>query len=298
MRVLVTGATGLLGRGVAAALVGRGAHVVALVRPGSASPAGTASLVHDLRSPFPPDALPDVECVVHLAHHPHVSFPENATALHRLNTSSTLELLEAARLSGAARFVYASSGTVYGYSDHALDEREPVCATDFYALTKLHAESLVRTYAPFFATAILRPFFPYGRGQRNRLVPRLAERISRGEPISLRAGGKPRVNPIFVDDAVDAVVAAAEGRTPETLNLAGPDVVSIRELAVAIGAVVGGEPVFAELDDPLLGDLVGATNRLGDVLGRPLVSLNEGLRRAFAPAPAGTDAESSTVRLG
>ena len=188
---------------------------------------------------------------------------------------------------GATRFVYASSGAVYGYSNHVLDEDEAPRATDFYALTKLHAEALLATYAPFFATNILRPFFPYGRGQRDRLIPQLAERIARGQAISLRANDKPRVNPIFVADAVDAVVAAAEGRSPNVLNLAGPDVMSIRELANAIGAIIGVTPVFDELGDPLRGDLVGATNRLDGGLGRPLVSLEEGLARAFAPELAG-----------
>jgi UDP-glucose 4-epimerase len=242
--------------------------------------------VRDLRGSFTPDAFPDVECVVHLAHHPYVSFPEHATALHRLNTSSTQELLEAARLNGATRFVYASSGAVYGFSDHVLDEGETPCTTDFYALTKLHAEAFVQTYTSFFATTIVRPFFPYGPGQRDRLIPRLAERITQGEPISLRADGKPRINPIFVDDAVAAVVAAVEGRSPDVLNLAGPDVVSIRELATAIGAILGSAPVFDELDDPVGGDLVGATNRLDAVLGRPLTSLEVGLEKTLTPEPA------------
>jgi UDP-glucose 4-epimerase len=297
MRVLVTGATGLLGRGVTAALAEQGAHVVALIRPGRVAPAGTTPLVHDLREPFAPDAFPDVECVVHLAHHPYVTFPENATALHRLNTSRTQELLEAARIGGATRFVYASSGAVYGFSDHELDEGETPRTTDFYALTKLHAEALLHTYAPFFATTILRPFFPYGRGQRDRLISRLAERTTHGEPISLHADDKPRLNPIFVDDAVDAVLAAVEGRSPNVLNLAGPDVVSIRELATAMGAIVGRAPVFDELDDPLGGDLVGATNRIGDVLGRPLTSLEEGLRKTLAPVPVGVEPRSSTDSL-
>jgi nucleoside-diphosphate-sugar epimerase len=228
-----------------------------------------------------PDAVPDVDCVVHLAHHPHVTFPDHAEELHRLNTTATLELLEAARHRGAARFVYASSGAVYGYGDHPFDEREPPTASDFYALTKLHAEALLRTYTPFFATSVVRPFFPYGPGQRDRLIPRLADRIAAGEPIQLRPDGHPRVNPIFVDDAVEAVVAAVEGRAPAILNLAGPDVVSIRELADLIGSIVGAEPVVADGAEAPAGDLIGATSAVVGVLDRTLVPLEEGLRRTL-----------------
>jgi nucleoside-diphosphate-sugar epimerase len=262
--------------------------VTALVRPGATAPPGTIPLVHDLRLPFAPETPTDVECVVHLAHHPHIGFPENATALHRLNTSSTQELLEVARRAGAARFVYASSGTVYGYADHPLEEADPPRATDFYALTKLQAEALLQTYTPFFEAVVLRPFFPYGHGQRDRLIPRLAERIERGDPIDLRPGARPHVNPVFVDDAVDAIVAAAEGRSPSLLNLAGPDIVSIRELALAIGRAISREPMFVELAEPLDGDLVASSYHLREVLGRSLVTLEDGLAAALVSAPTRT----------
>lgn len=292
MRVLVTGATGLTGRGVVARLLDRGAEVVAVVRPETPAIPGTTTFVHDLRQSLAPDALPPTECLVHLAHHPHVTVPENATALHRLNTSATQELLEAARATSAARFVYASSGAVYGYSDHTLDEEEPAVADDYYALTKLHAEQLVRAYRSFFETTIVRPFFPYGRGQRDRLIPRLADRIVRGEPISVNADERPRVNPIFVDDAVDAIVAAVEGRSPSVLNLAGPDVVSIRELAERIGEAVGRTPVIHARREQRSGDLIGATTRLERVLARPLVPLEEGLRAALTPERSYTKGSS------
>lgn len=284
MRVLVTGATGLLGRGVAGALAARGDDVVSLVRPGRATPDGTTALVHDLFEQFPPTALPEVDCVVHLSHHADVAFPANATALHRLNTSATQELLEAARRRGVERFVYASSGTVYGFGNRAVEETDTPRADDFYALTKRHAEELVLTYGAFLETCLVRPFFPYGRGQSDRLVPRLAARIAAGEPVAVRRNGAPRINPIYVDDAVEAIVAAADGRAPAILNLAGPDVVAIPELAAAVGAIVGRAPRYEELSDDVDGDLVGATGRLEAVLRRPLVPLEEGLRRTLSAA--------------
>jgi UDP-glucose 4-epimerase len=297
VRVLVTGATGLIGRALVPALLSGGSDVVAVVREGASPPDGVETLVHDLAAPFPPEALPAVDCVVHLAHHPHVLFPEHAVALQRLNTSSTVELLDAARKRGVTRFVYASSGAVYGFAEHVHDETHTPRASDFYALTKAHAEAFVRSYAPFFATVVVRPFFPYGPGQRDRLVARLAAAILSGEPTQVPSGGGPRVNPVFVADVADAIAAAAEGRTPDLLNLAGPDVVSISELAEAIGRTLGRSPRFVELGEPAAGDLVAATGRLCAVLDRPLVSVEDGLRRTFlSPSDGGVTSRPVTLR--
>jgi UDP-glucose 4-epimerase len=287
VRVLVTGASGLIGSRLVARLAERGDEVHALVREPATAPREAYWVVaHDLREPLGPETIPAVDAIVHLAHHPHVAVPEHATALYRLNTMSTQELLEAARRVGARRFVYASSGAVYGFSDAPLRETEPPRARDLYALTKLHAEELVRAYGEFFEPVVVRPFFPYGPGQTGRLVSGLIERVRGGEPVTLREGGRPRCNPIYVDDAVRAFVAALDGPAPNLVNVAGGEVVSIAELAEAIGRVVGREPVFAEDASPAEGDLVADVTRMRELLGPgELAALDEGLRRAVAGSP-------------
>lgn len=282
MRVLVTGATGLIGRGAVAALRGRGHDVVAVVRPGREPSPGATAIEHDLLERVDARSLPEADVVLHLAHHPHVTFPEHATKLYRLNASATLELLDAARSLGVTRFVHASTGGVYGYASHPLREDDPPRATDFYALTKLHAEALVRLYGEYFSTTILRPFFPYGPGQRDRLIPRLARSIEQGEPVLVDDDGGPRLNPIYVDDAVAAFVAAVEGGTEQLLNVAGEEVVTVRGLAETIGGLLRSEPRFQPRARDG-GDLVADISRLRAVLdaGR-FVGLQDGLRRTLA----------------
>jgi UDP-glucose 4-epimerase len=278
VRILVTGATGLIGQALLPLLLRSGTDVVALVRAGTPPPAGVEVLVHDLAFPFPASALPAVDCVVHLAHHPDVRVPESLVALHRLNTTSTVELLDAARLRGVGRFVYASSGAVYGLGPQRYDESTAPGVTDLYALTKSSAEAYVRSYAGSLEPVVVRPFFPYGPGQRDRLVARLAAAVTGGKPVEVPRGGGPRINPVFVADAAEAIAAAALGRSPDLLNLAGPDIVSIAELAETIARVAGRAPQIVERDERADGDLVAATDRLRGVLGRDLVSLEDGLR--------------------
>ena len=281
MRVLVTGASGLIGSRLVATLVERGDEVHALVRDASSAPPEAHAVVtHDLARPLEPETIPAVEAILHLAHHPHVAVPEHATALYRLNTMSTQELLEAARRRGVKRFVYASSGAVYGYSDTPVREADPPHARDLYALTKLHAEELVNAYGEFLEPVVVRPFFPYGPGQTGRLVSNLIGRVRDGKPVPLHRSGRPRVNPIYVDDAVRAFVAALDGPAPNVVNVAGSEVVSIAELAAAVGRAVGVEPVFAESETPAEGDLVAEVTRMRELLGTSeLVTLDEGLRR-------------------
>lgn len=284
MKVLVTGAAGFLGTRLVPALAQAGHEVLALVRDPDRAPADAAAVVRDLARPL--SDLPRADAVVHLAQ-ANVSFPEGTRELYRVNTVATQELLEYARTVGAERFVYASSGSIYGLGEGAVGEDDPRRASDFYSVTKRNAEQLVEAYRPYFSTAILRPFAPYGPTQRGRLIPNLIRRVRDGEPVTLNEGGRPRTTPIFVDDALRAFAGALELDGHHVVNVAGDEAVGIDELAGLIGEIVGRRPVF-EPGPGAAGDLIADNTRLHDLLlPGQLVPLAEGLRAtALAGAPA------------
>lgn len=277
MRVLVTGAAGFLGRHLVPALAAAEHEVHALVRPGSAAPGAATQLEADLSRPLDGEALPAADAVVHLAQ-ANVPFPERAGELHRVNAGSTADLLAWAQAQGAERFVFASTGLVYGYGDAPFAEEAPLAPPDFYSLTKAHGEAIVRAFADVRST-IVRPFALYGPGQTGRLVPTVLERVRRGEPVTLRGPDGLRINPLYVDDAVAAVLALLEREDVPVLNLAGDDPVTIRALATAAAGVVGREARFEELEPDGASGLVGANARLAMLLGRPFVTLADGLAR-------------------
>jgi UDP-glucose 4-epimerase len=279
MRVLVTGATGFMAPHLLRRLVADGHEAIALGHDERRIPSGegVTPVVVDLAEPI--GELPGFDAVVHLAQ-ANVTFPEGADQLFRVNVASTQALLDLARRHGARQFVYASSGSVYGLGEGAVAEDDPRRADDFYAVTKRSGELLVGAYRGHFGTAILRFFAPYGPGQVKRLIPGLIERVSSGATVTLREGGRPRMTPIYVDDAVEAIVRALENTDHLVVNVGGDEIASIRELAAKIGNVVGRDPVFEDAGGGGPGDLIAQNHRLHELLdGKALVGLDEGLRR-------------------
>jgi nucleoside-diphosphate-sugar epimerase len=283
MKVLVTGATGFVAGHLIPRLAADGHHVIGLGHEADRIPDEAESLVVDLAQPLVRGSLPAADAIVHLAQ-ANVPFPDGAQELFAVNAVSTLGMLEHARAIGATRFVFTSSASVYGFGDRPFAEDDEPAATDFYSVTKRTAERLVEAYNEHIGTTVLRLVAPYGPGQRARLIPALAQRVREGRPVTLNDGGRPRMNPIFVDDVVELIVRALGSDGHQLVNVAGDELASIRDLATLIGSAVGREPVF-EQGDGAPGDLVVENARMHDVFDlRSLVTLRDGLSRTVAAA--------------
>jgi nucleoside-diphosphate-sugar epimerase len=284
LRILLVGASGFVGSHLAPRLVETGHEVVCAVRGSSGyePPAGAERVELDLARPLDAEMLPAVDAVLHFAQ-ANARFPEGARELERVNASSVVELLDHAWENGATRFVYASSASVYGFGAGRFAEDAPLAGTDFYAATKIAAEKLVGAYDGLLTTAVLRLVVPYGPGQQGRMIPAIAGRVANGEPVTLNDGGRPRMNPLYIDDVVRVVLDVLALDRPVVLNVAGDEAVSIKEIAETAGRVLGREPVFEEGSASAPGDLVADTTRLHELFDlRPLVALEEGLRRTLA----------------
>ena len=112
---------------------------------------------------------------------------------------------------------------------------------------QLLIELLFEGFGPYFrSAAVLRPFFIYGPRQRGEmLIPRLIASVRDGRPVQLQGRDGLRLSPIFVEDAAEAFAAAP--RSPRrllSLDIAGPEVLTLREIAEAIGRQVGRVPVY------------------------------------------------------
>lgn len=274
-RVVVTGATGLVGRSVTRLLRARGDEVVAVIRPGSASPLppGAATVEIDLAE-RPEEALAALgafDAVIHLAQAPgwH-AFPQRAGAAARVNVAGGAVVAEAAVAAGARCMVMASSGGVYGPSPAPITEDaavRPAGDIGFYLAAKVAAEALLSHFSPHLVVHVLRPFFVYGPGQApSFLIPRLIRSVRGGAPIRIDGGTGPSMNPIWVDDAAAAFVAALDLPTAATVNIAGPDIVTVRRIAELAAERLGRAARFEETPRPpdnYVADTALMTHKLG-----------------------------------
>ncbi|HEU5318362.1 MAG TPA: NAD(P)-dependent oxidoreductase [Chloroflexota bacterium] len=266
MNVLVTGAAGFVGSHLVSALAARGHTVFAVHHDPTRLPRldRVTPLAWDLAAAPPPDLPSTLDAVFHLAQ-ANVPVPAHAAQMFGVHVAATQHLLGLARDAGARRFVLASTGSVYGAGARPWTEADPTEGPGYYAASKVAAEKLVRALGDVVPFSIFRLFTPYGPRQSNRLVPGLIARVTGGQAVTLAAGTGPTFNPIHVSHVVDVLVQSLDAAGNQLLNLGGDDSLSIRDMAVAIGRVVGR--------DPLLQPQPGAADRIvGDIAA---------LRRAY-----------------
>lgn len=284
MRVLITGASGFVGRALAAAL-SKAHDVWTLDR----TPAKHARhLQQDLARDLEPSRWPAaLDSIVHLAA---LVGDEGGSQdlLRSVNVEGTRRMLDFAMQSGLRHFVFMSTGGVYKSACAPLGEWSPLGTTGGYAETKRQAEALCRESASAMDVTIVRPFFPYGPGQKGRLIPRLRECISAGRPVRLVGGSDgPRLTPVFIGDLIRAIerVLTRGGPALDIYNVAGQEVTSIRGLATEIGSMLALPVTFQDVEGEGGLDWIGSCEKVERELGwRTEVPLSTGLRLAVEGA--------------
>ena len=243
-RVLVTGASGVLGSGVAQALVNAGAQVTVLQR----SPSGLSG-VHEIRGSVTnvddvATAVDGVDSVIHIAAKVSVSGP--LAEYEHVNVEGTRLLLAAAQRAGVQRWIQISSPSVAHSGDSIIgagaEPADPSTARGHYAATKAAGELLaLDADSPNFKVLVLRPHLMWGPGD-TQLTERIIER-ARQNRLPLLDGGTALVDTLFTVNAVEAIVAglkAVDRVHGEALVLTNgeprPIGEMIRRIAVAGGA--------------------------------------------------------------
>jgi nucleoside-diphosphate-sugar epimerase len=223
--ILVTGASGFVGRAVVAALA-RDHNVRAAVRrPQLSFPASVEVVQHpDLSEPFDwQPLLAGIDQVVHLAGIAH-SRGVNPAMHDRVNRAATIHLAAAATQAGVRHFVFVSSirAQCGPAADHALTERDPPAPIDAYGRAKLAAEEAVRASgAPF---TVLRPVALYGPGVKGYFAL-LARAAVSPLPLPIRDFSNRR-SLLGIDNFISALtfVLATPATIGETYVVADPGI--------------------------------------------------------------------------
>jgi UDP-glucose 4-epimerase len=264
-RVLVTGGLGFIGSNLVMQLVELGARVIIVdscvrecggdirnVQPGVDEVRIVGADIGDEKAVAP--LLKDTDIVFNLAGH--VGHTHSMRAPERdldLNTRSQLLFLDqCARARRVIRVVYASTRQVYGRAQYLpVDELHPVIPVDVNGVNK-HAAGLYHlmwSYNGLLDAVVLRLTNVYGPRLALNLpelgvLPTFLLRVLTGQPVHVFGDGAELRDPLYVDDAVDALLRA--GAAPElrsrVYNVGGPESLSLEEIARTICRIGGAPP--------------------------------------------------------
>jgi UDP-glucuronate 4-epimerase len=306
MRILVTGAAGFIGSGVAQRLVTDGNSVVAVdaftdyydpalkrARAARIADPALTFVEGDLNDLDLTALLADVEVIFHLAGQPGVrsSWGTQFAEYTANNIDATQRLLEAASaVPGLHRFVYSSSSSVYGDAEsYPTGEDLLPQPVSPYGVSKLAGEHLAYLYGARrgVPTVSLRYFTVYGPGQRPDMAfNRFIAAALKGEPIVVYGDGEQRRDFTFVDDVVAAnlAVSVADLTPGSVFNVAGGTNTSVNEV-IALLEEIHGAPIAVDYRPVVAGDVrrtSGTTTRIVEATGwHPTVSLETGLRAEY-----------------
>jgi CDP-glucose 4,6-dehydratase len=305
-QVLVTGATGLLGPWLCAALRRRGAGVVALVRdlvPDSlfhltAGADRCVTVFGDLRDGRLIErvlAEHEIDAVFHLGAQTIVEHalrdPANTM---RSNIEGTWEVLDACRRNGRpTRIVVASSDKAYGsQSQLPYREDQPLAGRHPYDVSKSCADLIAQSYASTYGLPIVvtRCGNLYGGGDLNysRLVPGTIRSAVRGERPVLRSDGTLIRDYLYVEDAAEAYVELAErahepGIAGEAWNFSNELQLTAADMARRVLAACDRRDLELDIRGAAVHEIphqyLSAAKARTQLDWRPAHGLDEGLRR-------------------
>lgn len=303
-RVLVSGGAGFIGSHLVEALLARGRRVRVVDnlstghRENLAHLGGAFEWIEGDLADFEVcrAAADGSEVVLHQAAIPSVprSVREPRES-HASGPTATLNLLEAARLAGARRFVFAASSSAYGDTDE-LPKHEGMMPDPLspYAAGKLAGEHYVRVYARTMGLdgVSLRYFNVFGPRQDpsspySGVISIFARSMAEGRRPVIHGDGSQTRDFTYVANAVRANLRAVEAEGPlggEALNVGTGRQISLLGLVAAINRSLGTdlEPEFRPARAGDVRDSEASLARAREVLGyEPEVDFEEGLRRTL-----------------
>jgi nucleoside-diphosphate-sugar epimerase len=294
--VLVTGATGFLGR-----------HLVGSLRTAGVEVVGAADTVGDFFDVTDPHQVHEVfarfrpESVVHLGG---ISGPmvsrDRPWSIVDVNVGGTANLLEAARITGTSRFVLASSNAVYGSNPGPLDEQMTVLKpTSVYGATKVACEHLLEVYGHRYgsSTCSLRISTVYGPGRNTHCIIAAFIRDALDCRVSRVAFGADLLRQyVYIDDVVRALscaLTAAPELSGQPINVSGAERLEVGEIAGIVREMLPEARIeFGQGPDPDDDDVQGRfeLNRAKELLGfEPKVSMRDGIARYVDALQGGHD---------
>ena len=289
-RVLVTGATGLIGRHALELLVERGFEVHAVARR---VPTGTSTGVAwhqvDLLDRTASAALLEEVGASHLLHlawyTEHGRFWDAHENLDWV--AASLVLVRGFRAAGGQRAVIAGTCAEYDWSGDCCGDGTPLEPATLYGVSKKTLWQLVEAYAlaSGLSAAWGRIFFLFGPGeQRTRVVAAAASALAAGDPFACSEGSQLR-DFLYVADVAAAFVALVDAEATGAFDIGSGQALTLRDLLLRLGQLADRSALLRFGDAPARDEparIVADSRRLREELGwRPATPLDRALEETL-----------------
>ncbi|HEV8599972.1 MAG TPA: NAD(P)-dependent oxidoreductase [Gemmatimonadales bacterium] len=274
-RVLVTGASGLIGHAAVQRFAAAGARVTGIGRSGEPDP---SLLSLDLaRDPWPEDRW---DVIIHCAARLPLRFEGAEAAAASAENRALDDRAIAAAAATGAHLVFLSTASVYGRTIGEIADDTPAAPVLGYAQEKLASEAAIA--ARGLSATVFRLVAPYGpRQTRPTVLRRFLDAALTSAPLRYYGSGMRSQDFLHADDVATALLLAARERVTGRFLLASGAAISMRDLAHLIVAATGSASVVeaAGIPDPEEGRTIRyRIDQLRDRLGfQPSVSLSAGI---------------------
>jgi len=276
LKTLVTGAAGFIGRHLVRRLLNEGHEVIGFDMRARAL--GTTTVRGDIASFNFDEILDGVDVVFHLA-----SLLGTAELFHRIveaervNVLGTLNLLEAMRRKKVNRIVFTSKPNVWKHNP--------------YTITKDTCERYLELYRYVygFESIIVKPYNIYGPAEDlaeyRKAVPYFVLAAVKGEPLEIFGDGEQTLDPIYVDDAVEALERCAQIVPKEIVEIGNSKPVKVIELAEKVLELSNSSSSIVHISmrrgEEATHEICANGNMMPLIGFSPKVSLDEGLKKTI-----------------
>ena len=259
-RVLITGATGFIGRNLVEKLSRMGYQFNGISKSGGM----INDTLIDAVDCTDQEALnryckdKSFDGIIHLAASvPSSFYDETARQSIVQNVKMTMNLLEAFRKRSGGGFIYVSGTSIYGYPEKLpVTEETPPQPDGFYPLGKFFGELLCQQYQKEhnLCIAILRISAPYGTGMRREtVIDKFIRKALLSEDITLYGTGNRSQDFTYIEDVVNAITLAYEAKATGIFNVSGGTSTSMKQLAEIVLSILSKSKsniIYSGIDDP------------------------------------------------
>ncbi len=249
MNILVTGATGFIGRHLVEALAKSYRNVFCLVRnPQKAKLLDTygVNLIYADITRFDILARRIPEKINIIFHCAGFVSNRNRQMLHKVNVVGTGNICKLALRLGVKRMVYTSSvAVVGGYSQTPLVEDLPYKATNIYGYSKIEAEKVVLSYRERgLKVTVLRPCMVYGEDEPHLMKAMLY--LLKYRLLPLANGGKSKLHLVYIKNVVDALIFSLnnDGCLEGRFFIADKEVLTANQVLSIMARAIGAKPPY------------------------------------------------------